>query len=74
MKTASLEDWEAVGSQSKKARRELLSLLNQTKGKLPIAMNEAIIKSIQSLDRFRSNAENRMMQTGISKDTHIFYG
>lgn len=74
MKQASLEDWQAIGAQAKQVRKELLSLLNQTSGKLPVSINNSLIKSIQCLDRFRSNAEERMLQSGVSDDLKTFYG
>lgn len=73
MKQISLEEWESIGLQSKKARDDLLQLLNQTKG-LPKPIIGTLRKSVQYFDRFRSQAEDHMMGTGASTDVHIFYG
>lgn len=74
MKTASLQEWESIGAQAKQTRDELFKLLNQTSGKLPVALNNHLINSIKQLDKFRSQAENRMLQTGASTDLGLFYG
>jgi hypothetical protein len=73
IKQVSLEEWESIGEQSKKVRNEMMLLLNQTKG-LPKSVTDTLRKSVQILDRFRSQAEDRMMNTGASDDVHIFYG
>jgi hypothetical protein len=74
MKKASLQDWETIGSQAKQVRNELFKLLNQTSGKVPNSLTKQIVKSINQLDTFRNLAEDRMMNTGVSTDIHIFYG
>lgn len=74
MKKATLEDWQAIAAQSKKARKELLYLLNQSSSKVPNHINDALVVSLKCLDRFRSNSEKRMMNTGVSDDINIFYG
>lgn len=69
-----LQEWQAMAEQAKKARQELFKLMRLTSGKVPISVIDPLPRSIYQLDTFRSKAENQMFFSGVSDDVHIFYG
>lgn len=71
---ATSDEWKAIGDQANKCRDELHILLLACNGKMPKSTTEGIRKSLKYLNRFRSEAENRMMKTSDNKNLNVFYG
>jgi hypothetical protein len=74
MKNASLEEWQQIGTQAKKVREELFVLQRLSSGHMPSEIVGHITRAISSIDKYKSKAEDRMMQSGVSKDIKVFYG
>ena len=70
---ATVEQWKEIGDQTKKIREELFNLANISAGKMPVSITDYIVEAIDKLDSFRCKAEDRMMETGVSKDLKVFY-
>lgn len=70
-----MNEWKKVGNQAKKAREELLVLMNVSKG-LPIKTVSRIEKSLKYLDDFRCEADARMAKKEKEADysSSVFYG
>lgn len=66
-------NWNEIGEQSKIVRKELFKLLKISKG-LPLKNTTKIVKSIDQLDIFRSEAEEKMLKADSSRTTKVFYG
>jgi hypothetical protein len=73
-KVLSAEDWQEIGTQTKQAREELFKLFRLSAGHMPKDTMNLLNKAIDSLDKYRNKAENRMIQTGATNDLTIFYG
>jgi hypothetical protein len=69
-----LDEWKVIGMQSQKARAELLELIGVSNGKVPARTIDILLKTLDRLDQFRSMADDRMFDTGVSDDMNIFYG
>jgi len=74
MKRANENEWIKIGNQTKEARKELFKLLDVSSGKMPKTIVRHISKSIEYLDKYRTNAEARMFETNASDNLDIFYG
>ena len=78
MKRATREEWKEIGTQAKIVREELFELARLSRGKMPLAITKYIQTSINALDRFRCDAENRMLATHPPledrSDLRVFYG
>ncbi|GEM_PF-6625378 len=73
MKKATAEQWKAIGDQAYKVREELFLLMELSSGKMPIYMTGYIKKTISDLDKFRSVAEQRMIEVGERPKDYSFY-
>jgi hypothetical protein len=67
------DEWKQIGDQTKEVREELRTLLQMSSGHLPNKIVKHIVKTIDNLDSFRSEAEERMFEEGTLKDTKVFY-
>lgn len=73
-KNLSLDEWKQIGTQAKKIREELFTLHNLSSGHMPNEVVSHITRAINSLDKYRCKAEDRMLSKGITEDLNIFYG
>lgn len=70
----SLDEWIKIGQQSQKARNEVINLLKLTDGKIPVGINDVLLKVLDQIDKYRCKAESRMFETGVDGDLNVFFG
>lgn len=73
-KSLTEKEWRAMGDQAKQAREQLFKLHSLSSGTMPKDILTQLTKSIAYLDKYRSKAESRMIDTGTASDLTIFYG
>lgn len=70
----SLDEWGKVGSQAQDVRDGLIDLLRLTNGRIPVGINEHLLRALNQIDMYRCKAEDRMFETFTTASIDIFYG
>ena len=70
-----IEDWREIAKKAYEARNKLFELHNESKIYISKKELKSIDEAIKSLDKFRSNAEDRMFKNRVKgASIHVFYG
>lgn len=68
------QEWIEIGKQAKQVQQELSKLLKLSSGNMPVKIVSEIKKANNNINTFKSQAEDRMLQTKGSHRLDIFYG
>jgi hypothetical protein len=73
-KTLNEEDWKKLGMQARAVETELFMLHVLSSGYMPVGIVKHIHNAIKQISKYKCEAEDRMLQSGVSDDLTIFYG